>query len=106
MANTKLPGYPGPSGGGKMRVVVDHDGPGSYTTGGETITPAIFGMKYFDSIIAGLSSDSANYVWPVIAAKGPRTTAKLFWVVLSTGAEVGSTVDLHAKFVRLTITGG
>ena len=105
MANTKLKDYPAAIAGGKQIVVLDHDGPASYPTGGEVFSARQCGLKTIDSIQAGLSSDLADYVWPVITVKGSRPSVKLFWVVVATGAEVANAVDLSTKFVRLTVIG-
>jgi len=119
-------GYPD-SFGSKRASVFPHQGPASYTqvtpgtapalaTGGDLVAAVEAGMKYFDTVIGGLT-DSGTYrveVIPttlsgIVASPGqipqPGTTARLRWVVVATGAEVAGAVDLDAEIVRLTAFG-
>lgn len=97
-------------------------GPSSYTqivpgtppavaTGGQSINAQLFGMKYFDYVVAGLS-DSAVYRVECIPGarsglgpKGATTTYTLRWVVVATGAEAAAELDLSAEIVRILAVG-
>jgi len=120
MAETILPGYVTTI-GNKYLVIDDHAGPVSYTTGGETVTAAQFGLGGIDFIdgcndvvqgtaqINNVSFSGVNFV----AIKLPTTTGPgvantkitLQWFVVATGAEVAATTNLSGQTVRLRIVG-
>lgn len=83
---------------------IDHDGPASYTTGGETIPASVFGFKFIAAVIAHGSDNSAHVCVPVFTGKGAKTSFKLMWI-LTGGLEVANAVNLSARFVRLTVYG-
>ena len=116
MSDTRLPGYPARM-GDAVSIIVDHSGPASYTTGGETIGVlnastgiALQGMASIDMVQVGSPSISLNYVaYPICLGKGSRKTWKLLWVTATSGipstTQVSSAVNLSAETVRLQYTG-
>jgi hypothetical protein len=84
---------------------VDHDGPASYTTGGETINASVFGFKEVISVDCSGSDNSAHTTVPVFATKGNPKSFKLMWIVVATGLEVGNGVSLSARFVKISAYG-
>lgn len=87
MADTKLYDYPARL-GDKQLVVVDHTGPSSYSTGGETIGASnnqtgisLLGLSGIDAIIgSGTFSVSGNYiVYAQPSGTGSRKTWSLVW---------------------------
>jgi len=116
MANRILDGYSLPI-GDKIEIIVDHDGPASYTggaAGGETINASDFGLGGFELIQCdALSSDGLNTVFPTLTGQSTSaankanavTSATLRWFVTATGAEVANGVALNTKSVRLQIRG-
>ncbi len=86
MADTKLPDYPARL-GGKQSTIVDHTGPASYVSGGETLgvlnnqtgvtSGGLGSMDFVDIMDLTLSG---NYSLGTQATgKGSRKTAKLVW---------------------------
>lgn len=116
-----LDGYP-TSIGSSLLSVNGITGPASYTqitpgtppavaTGGQQITARDFGLKYFDSVFAGLSDSGAYRVECIpgtrsgLGPKGATQTYRLRWVVVATGAEAAGALDLDAEIVRVTVIG-
>lgn len=76
--------------GSFIRRVAQWVGPSSYVTGGEDVSPSVFGMGSIAAIlVTSINSGSAIRV-----GAWNRTTGKLQWFVPNTGAEVGAGVDL------------
>jgi hypothetical protein len=95
MADTRLGLYTA----GQGRVVpIDHTGPSSYTTGGET---------YGNQNSQTGPSKSGNYF--VYAYPSNQKQFKLVWVTATTGipttTQVTAAVDLSAETVRLLVIG-
>jgi hypothetical protein len=104
-------------GQGKM-IPVDHAGPTSYATGGETLGSinnqtgiTVLGLGTLDDVLgSGSVSISGNYgviVQPV--GKGEQKTFKLIWVTATAGipstTQVAAAVDLSAETVKLVYIG-
>lgn len=87
-------------------AVIDHTGPKSYTTGGQTLTASRYGLRSLDYVGGGISVSGTYVARGKAVGKGNRTTYTLVWFVVSTGAEVGSGVDLSAETVKLFAVGG
>lgn len=119
MADKALPDYPARL-GDKQLVVVDHTGPASYTTGGETLGNAttsngvaITGLSAIDEIEgSGSLSISGNFfVLAQPTGTGMRKTWKLLWfaVTLPAGVltltQVANAASLAAETVRLGYIG-
>lgn len=104
MATKMLPGSPGVE-GSRRTCTVDIDGLASYTTGGQAITAAQFGMKIIEAIEVGTSDNAAHNIEPRFSIKGPSKDAKLVWVVVGTGAEVANAVNLSGRFTRIRVIG-
>lgn len=104
-------------GQGKI-LPVDHAGPASYTTGGETVGTlnnltgiALLGLDSIDMILgSGSLSVSGNY-WVVVQpiGTGVRKQFKILWFTASSGVpsftQVTSATDLHLETVRLAYVG-
>jgi hypothetical protein len=120
MART-LDGYPTPF-GSSLASVNGIAGPEAYVqvaagtapavaTGGQTIYPRDFGMKYFDFLTANLTDTALNRVECIPgeqSAIGPKGTAAWYtlrWEVVSTAAEVEAEVDLSSEIVRILAIG-
>ena len=114
MANRALPGYEMPV-GVKKEITLDHDGPASYSNivvnagTGDVITAADIGMGGIETVdVDSLSSDGLNYVWVEYINGGNGNAVpsiRLRWIVLSSNAEVGNTVNLSSKSIRLRFRG-
>ena len=114
MANTLLASFP--TGQGK-NLIVDHTGPASYATGGETIGSinnqtgiSFLGLATLDFVDIQGPSVSGNYA--VISqgtGTGERKTSKLIWVTATSGipstTQVTNGTNLSAETVRLMVTG-
>lgn len=100
MANTLIKGSPGPTAAGMIEVLFDHDGPASYTTGGETITAASLGYKRIVALFPSASDNAAHVISARFSAKGSQASAKLVWV-LTGGVEVANAVALNGRFCRV-----
>lgn len=85
---------------------VDHVGPASYSTGGETITGSYYGLRSLDYVGGGVSESGTYFVLGGPTAGGLRATQKLLWFIASSGAEVGEGTDLSAETVRILVVGG
>ena len=110
MANTDvlngLKVFPfGEGGSGMVAKIIDHDGPSSYTTGGETINASALGMKRILFVQGAVSAGGGNMAEAAILKKGTDTSFKLVWFVRTTGAEVGAATDLHTDSVKLLVIG-
>lgn len=110
MADTRLGLYTA----GQGRVVpVDHVGPTSYSTGGETYGSqntqtgiSVLGLAELDAVIGG-PSKSGNYF--VYAYPSNQKQFKLVWVTATSGipttTQVTAAVDLSGETVRLVVIG-
>ena len=118
MANNPVQGFPDVWGKHSV-TVVEHNGPASYVTGGETAslkTPAFGGSTTVGTrgfaYVAGGADYSATYrVDPVYSSAntpnaGIRNAVTLKWTVIATGAEVANATNLSAFTVRLLVVGG
>jgi len=107
MANTDV--VPGlkcfPFADGLMARIIDHDGPSSYTTGGEVINASALGFKTISFVQGAASQGGGNLAEAAILAKKSATSFKLVWFVRTTGAEVANAVDLHTDSVKLLVVG-
>ena len=101
MANTKLKGYPGPTATGAIEIIFDHDGPASYTTGGETLTAASLGYKNIHTVMCSGSDNGLLMVLPRASVKGITPTIKLVWVTIVGGVEIANAAPLNARFCRI-----
>lgn len=111
MANYILPNYPHQVGAQKW-VIVDHSGPSSYVTGGETFLPGAFGMGSIDFIGMSIpaATMSGNYHISVAYTTGtsgqPVKSATFVWSSVSTGSEVAQGTNLSGEIIRLMLVGG
>lgn len=120
MAWGPLQNYPD-SNGSHRETVVAHRGPASYTqmtagpvAGGDTLQAVEGGLKHIDFVAGGLSDSGTYRVECVPAAANPSTnkqaassatTYVLRWVVVGTGSQAASELDLSAETVRLRVIG-
>jgi hypothetical protein len=109
MADTKLDVFP--IGAGKF-IPLDHTGPTSYATGGETIGTSnnltgisTQGLSVIDFVDGGGSVSGTYFVISYPVGTGSRKTYKLLWFVTATGAQVANAVNLSAETVRLVVVG-
>ncbi len=97
-------------------IPVDHVGPASYTTGGETFGNinnqtgiAILGLSTLDNVIGGPSLSGNYFVYCIPSGAGGRKTFKLVWVTATTGipttTQVTTAVSLVLETVRLLVIG-
>jgi len=84
---------------------VDLDGPSSYAADGQTLNASDLGFKYILHASAGGSDNGDQFCAVGHASKGPVTSVKVAWFVMSTGAEVANGVDLSARFTRVRVIG-
>lgn len=78
-------------------------GPNPYVTGGEDVSPGVFGLgKVICIPSAGAATDNLGNVR--LVTWNP-TTQKLQWFVASTGLEVANGTDLSAFTISLTVYG-
>ena len=95
---------------------VDHGGPKSYTTGGETFGSSnaqtgvsVLGLGSLTNVIGGPANSGNYFVYAIPSGTGERKTFKLVWVTASsgipTGTQVTAAVDLSAEVVRLLVIG-
>lgn len=115
MGDTRLDSFP--IGAGKL-LSVDHTGPVSYSTGGETLGVinnqtgiALLGLGSIDMVLgSGSLSISGNY-WVIVqpVGKGSRKTFKLLWFTATAGVpsftQVTSAFNLSGETVRLGYVG-
>ena len=112
--DTTLKGFPDPVGGRSVLCVVDHQGPASYTTGGETFPqqgiyggPNSLGLRSILWCSGGTSEGGLYRVIPIFGGGGGvHGTIKLQWWVISTGDQVAADVDLSGSVIRLLTIGG
>lgn len=115
-----------PVNGRSKLVIVDHAGPTSYTTGGETFPqqsayggPNSLGLSSVSWVGGGITEDGLYFVVPIFGGTGAeKGTIKLVWysILLSfpasgtgqTGALVQptATTNLSASHIRLSVLGG
>jgi len=109
MAETNVLGglgyFPFASADGLSAKFVDHDGPASYTTGGEIVTGAKLGFKQIAFIAGSVSADGTDLVEGFVGQKKMASSAKLIWSVRTTGAEEANATNLSAKSVKLLVVG-
>lgn len=106
MANTPIKGFAGETANGLRTVAYFHDGPSSYSTGGETITAQSLGLRKILSVQSSGSDDGAYWTTVRFAVKipGGASSFKLLWSVIATGVEAGA-IDLSSRFVVLVAVG-
>lgn len=114
MANTTLGIYPA---GQSKNIIVDHTGPASYTTGGETFGNlnnqtgiTLLGLAVLDFVDVQGPSVSGNYSAVVqITGTGERKTCKIIWVTATAGipstTQVTAATNLSGETIRLMVTG-
>jgi len=97
-------------------IPVDHGGPASYTSGGETFGNnnvmtgiSTLGLGSLDCVIGGPSLTGNYFVYAIPSGKGECKTFKLVWVTATTGipttTQVTAAVNLSAETVRLLVIG-
>ena len=105
MGNTSVKGYVD-IWGKHGALPVDHTGPASYVTGGETIKAAQLGLRSIDFLThmswdtTGLYSVKAHFT-----GTGLRTSVLLQWYN-SSGTEISAGTNLSAIIIRLFAIGG
>lgn len=126
-ANRILPGYVSPNDAGKYEMVVDHDGPVSYTvggpnftSGGDSLNALDLGMSGFESVgvdsVVNATSVNATFGAAIVEIKlggsvngipiGASALASLamFWFQSPTrGTEIAGATNLSGVFVRLRL---
>ena len=113
-----------PVNGRSKLVIVDHAGPTSYTTGGETFPqqssfggPNSVGLSSVSWVNGGLTEDGLYWVVPIFGGTGAtKGTIKLIWysvaLSLATGTTTNvmtqptATTNLSASKIRLCVLGG
>lgn len=115
MSRFSYPKVPGDS----LWSITDMTGPASYVgisiglggnpvTGGQLVTAADFGLQSLD-FVSAMGSNSGQYsvtVFPAPFNPGNEMhSVRLQWNVASTGAQVGSAVNLSLATVRLFAVG-
>lgn len=103
-----------PVNGRSKLIIVDHNGPTSYTTGGETFPqvssyggPNSVGLNSVSWTNGGTTEDGLYRVIPIFGGSGAeKSTIKLQWWVISTGLQVSASTDLSGSVIRLAILGG
>ncbi len=110
MANTNvrpdLTNFPFEGGAGGLRArLIDHDGPASYTTGGETITAASLGFRRISYVGTTATAGQEDLVEPSIPNKKDAASFKLIWSVRTTGAEEAAAANLSARSCKLLVVG-
>ena len=97
-------------------VPVNHVGPASYTTGGETYGSinnqtgiSVQGLGSLDAVLAGPANSGNYFVYAIPQSTGESKTFKLVWVTATTGipttTQVTAAVNLSAETVRLLVIG-
>lgn len=111
MSNTMLTGYPHTT-GGQVWAVMDHSGPTSYTTGGETLTTFTLRLPGIDfiSLPNPAVTISGNYTVSIIYPSGykgiPLPSVTMKWYVVATGLEVANGTNLSSELIRIQAIGG
>ena len=102
-------------GAGKA-IPVNHVGPKSYTTNGETYGTAnnqtgitVQGLATLTNVIGGPANSGNYFVYAVPQSTGESKTFKLVWVTATAGVptttQATSLADLSAETVRLLVIG-
>jgi hypothetical protein len=76
-------------------------GPASYATGGEDVSPSVFGLGKIVALLAAVITDGTTVrigAWNI-------TTNRLEWIVPSTNAEVANTTNLSTFTGSLVVFG-
>lgn len=117
MADKALYGVDPVNGRSKWNMV-DHYGPTSYVTGGETWPqslagggPNAIGLASLQWVSQGVTEDGLYRLIPIFGgtAGNPapvKQSIKIKWIVVSTGNEVASATNLSASVIRLLALGG
>jgi hypothetical protein len=114
-----------PVNGRSKLVIIDHAGPTSYTTGGETFPqqssfggPNSVGLNSVSWVGGGLTEDGLYWVVPIFGGAGAeKGTIKLVWysVLLTLETATATTgvmtqpaaaANLSASHIRLAVLGG
>lgn len=111
--NAQIPGFPDPVGGRSKLQIIDHTGPASYVTGGETFPqqnvyggPNSIGLAGVLWCSGGFTESGNFYVVPICGGAGKvRGTITLKWFS-AFGTQVTSTSNLSAEVIRLLVIGG
>ncbi len=112
--DTIITGYPDPVGGRSVLCVDDHQGPASYTTGGETFPqqspyggPNSLGLRSIVWCSGGTTEDGLYRVIPIFGGGGGvHATIKLQWWSIASGDQVAADFDLSGSVIRLLTIGG
>lgn len=91
--------------GALTELYVDLDGPSSYVADGQSLTAQDLGLRWIYHASAGGSDNGDQFCAVGHASKGPVTSVKVAWFVMSTGAEVANGVDLSGRFTRVRVVG-
>ncbi len=98
-------------------IPVDHTGPTSYTTGGETLGSinnqtgvTLLGLATIDFVgVEGVAASGSYWCMVQPVGNGEGKTFKLLWFTATAGVptltQVTSTTDLSAQHVRLLVVG-
>lgn len=76
-------------------------GPASYATGGEDVSPSVFGLGYVNAVVAAVITDGTSFrigAWNI-------TTGKLQWMVPNTNVEVANAVNLSTFTGAIVVFG-
>lgn len=76
-------------------------GPASYATGGEDVSPSVFGVGYVNAILAAVITDGAT----TRVGAWNAATGKLLWFVPNTNAEVANATNLSTFTGALVVFG-
>jgi hypothetical protein len=110
-----------PINGRSKLIIVDHAGPTSYTTGGETFPqqsalggPNSIGLSSISWVNGGITEDGLFFVVPIFGGVGSlKGTIKLVWYSTASPAapgdnpaQVAANTNLSASHLRLAVIGG
>lgn len=109
-----------PVNGRSKLIIVDHAGPTSYTTGGETFPqvssyggPNSLGLAGVSWVGGGITEDGLYWVVPIFGGTGAeKSVIKLIWYGVAasiTGdamTQPTATTNLSASHIRLAVLGG
>jgi hypothetical protein len=89
--------------GSFSRRVARWSGSSSYTTGGEDVSPAVFGLGSIVAILTSTAVDAAgvNLRYPV----WNPTTQKLQWFAATGGTEIAAATDLSGFSCGIEVIG-
>jgi hypothetical protein len=112
--NITVAGFPDVWGGSSRAVAVDHYGPTSYTTNGETPFtqstyggPNSIGVNSVYWMSGGITESGTYELIPIFGGSGAVKAQPLYkWLVIATGLEVASTTNLSAEVIRVLVVGG